>query len=189
VSEKFEREERYIVFKVKDLSERKVEWVRDVIRLNDIPTVDGVVVEADWPEYEPTWAAIERRVTGAQWNGEGLPQVGTVCEFKANILGWVEATITAVTELSIVFTRPSYQNGRPLIEERLPHKAIERFRPIRTPEQIAETERTAGLNEMIGHMKDHPLGTHGASHLQELMIHEDIARDLWAAGYRKQAVS
>ena len=25
-----------------------------------------VVVESDWPEYEPTWRAIEARVTGAQ---------------------------------------------------------------------------------------------------------------------------
>ena len=81
MSEKFEREERYIVFKVKDLSEHKLGWVRDVIRLNNIPTVDAVVVEADWPEYEPTWAAIERRVTGGQWNGEGLPPVGVDCEY------------------------------------------------------------------------------------------------------------
>jgi hypothetical protein len=76
-----------------------------------------------------------------RWDGEGLPAVGTKCEFKANVLGWVEVTITAVTDLSIVFTRPSYQNGRPLVEERLPHKAVERFRPIRTPEQIAADER------------------------------------------------
>lgn len=82
------------------------------------------------------------------WTGEGLPPVGTVCEFKANILGWVQATITAVTELSIVFTRPSYQNGRPLVEERLPHKAIERFRPIRTPEQIAAEDRDKAINQM-----------------------------------------
>ncbi len=42
---------------------------------------------------------------------------------------------------------------------------------------------------MIRHIKDHPLGTHGASHLQELMIHEDVVRDLWDAGYRKQEES
>jgi hypothetical protein len=83
-----------------------------------------------------------------EWTGEGLPPVGTVCEFKANILGWVQATITAVTDLSIVFTRPSYQNGRPLVEERLPHKAIERFRPILTPEQIAEQDRDKAINQM-----------------------------------------
>lgn len=28
--------------------------------------MDCVVVESDWPEYEPTWRAIEARVTGAQ---------------------------------------------------------------------------------------------------------------------------
>ena len=30
------------------------------------PPLDCVVVEADWPEYEPTWKAIEARVTGIQ---------------------------------------------------------------------------------------------------------------------------
>lgn len=97
----------------------------------------------------PTYTAYGLRIEECQrpllkrpaWDGEGLPSIGTICEFKANILGWVEVTITAVTELSIVFTRPSFQNGRPLVEERLPHKAVDRFRPIRTPEQIAADER------------------------------------------------
>lgn len=113
----------------------------------------------------------------ASWTGEGLPPVGTVCEFKANILGWVQASITAVTELSIVFTRPSYQNGRPLVEERLPHKAIERFRPIRTPEQIAAEERELAITDIC------------------LLLDKDPSRPslrekagiIYDAGYRKQA--
>lgn len=28
--------------------------------------MECVIVESDWPEYEPTWKAIEARVTGAQ---------------------------------------------------------------------------------------------------------------------------
>lgn len=27
------------------------------------PVLEYVVVEKDWPEYEPTWQAIEKRVT------------------------------------------------------------------------------------------------------------------------------
>jgi len=183
VSKKFEREERYIVFKVKDLSEHKLGWVRDVIRLNDIPTVDAVVVEAGWPEYEPTWAAIERRSTGTKWNGEGLPPVGTVCEFKANILGWVEATITAVTQLSIVFTRTSYQNGRPLFEERLPLNALERFRPIRTPEQIAAEQRKAAIDAMAA---DAQLDFSAGELLTAREYVECAIAALHDAGYRKQ---
>ena len=30
------------------------------------PPFKGLIVESDWPEYEPTWKAIEARVTGAQ---------------------------------------------------------------------------------------------------------------------------
>lgn len=116
-------------------------------------------------------------LSAKEWTGEGLPPVGTVCEFKANILGWVQASITAVTELSIVFTRPSYQNGRPLVEDRLPHKAIERFRPIRTPEQIAAEERELAITDIC------------------LLLDKDPSRPslrekagiIYDAGYRKQA--
>ena len=32
-------------------------------------SIECVVVESDWPEYEPTWAAIEKRiVSDAAWN-------------------------------------------------------------------------------------------------------------------------
>ncbi|WP_353192147.1 hypothetical protein [Pandoraea pnomenusa] len=62
--EAFEREERYIVIKRKNLSSTKEQILRDVLHDNAISTVACVVVESDWPEYEPTWAAIEARVTG-----------------------------------------------------------------------------------------------------------------------------
>lgn len=113
----------------------------------------------------------------ARWNGKGLPPVGTVCELKANILGWVEVTITAVTDLSIVFTRPSYQNGRPLVEDRLPHKAIDRFRPIRTPEQIAAEDRSNRVRAIESLML---LGQ------QNAMTITEIADLIDRAGYRKQ---
>lgn len=38
------------------------------------PTLICVVVEADWPEYEPTWDAIEKRVETEKSLGAG--QVG-----------------------------------------------------------------------------------------------------------------
>ena len=43
----FKREIRYVVTKIKTGKQ-----------------VDCVVVEADWPEYEPTWDSIRRRVQG-----------------------------------------------------------------------------------------------------------------------------
>lgn len=121
----------------------------------------------------------------ARWDGTGLPPVGAVCERRFHDKegsSWQRVTITAHGHKKIMCLEETGDEWA--------HFGLEvSFRPARTPEQIAEEERLAGLNEMIGHIKDHPLGTHGVSHLQELMIHEDVARDLWDAGYRKQEAS
>lgn len=60
----FKREERYIVVKLKHLAGLQVAPLRNFLRENRVPTLDCVVVEADWPEYEPVWQMIERRMTG-----------------------------------------------------------------------------------------------------------------------------
>jgi hypothetical protein len=61
----FKREERYIVIKIKDLKYASVEnKLRSVLHDGGIPTRECVVVEQDWPEYEPVWAMIEARMTG-----------------------------------------------------------------------------------------------------------------------------
>jgi hypothetical protein len=69
------REERYTVLKVADVTEalspdecsqlialeEKVAMWREQAGKAPLQTV---TVEHDWPEYEPTWQAIERRVDG-----------------------------------------------------------------------------------------------------------------------------
>lgn len=74
MSNEFMREERYIVFKISDLGNSlKGDEIRRLAQeyaeyrqwLGKKP-LECVVVESDWPEYEPTWKAIEARVTGAQ---------------------------------------------------------------------------------------------------------------------------
>lgn len=77
MSNEFMREEHYIVFKISDVLEHltTTEAIH-LARLYEIQRVgrreagkaelECVVVEADWPEYESTWRAIEARVTGAQ---------------------------------------------------------------------------------------------------------------------------
>ena len=74
MSTEFSREDRYIVFKTSDLGNSlKGDEIRRLAReyeeqriLKGKPPLEYVVVESDWPEYEPTWKAIEARVTGAQ---------------------------------------------------------------------------------------------------------------------------
>ena len=69
----FKRETRYIVFKIKDLENycdtrawealarigKRVEEGREA---HGKAPFNAVVVEHDWPEFEPTWAAIEARM-------------------------------------------------------------------------------------------------------------------------------
>lgn len=60
----FAREERYIVIKRSHHSAEQLDQLGDAMFLSGIGQVRAVVVEADWPEYEPVWQMIEARVTG-----------------------------------------------------------------------------------------------------------------------------
>lgn len=109
----------------------------------------------------------------APWTGEGLPPVGTVCEFKTygRNAEWSEVEIIA-----------HFRNNAPVaafIQTGGGHKTVnqaiaECFRPIRSPEQIAADEREAGITQMrelVGSLNTHPFS------------------ELWDAGYRKQPAS
>jgi len=75
--DKFQREERYLVFKLADVeNDFFPSEISQLLRLHETqqsmrkqsgkPPLDCVVVESDWPEYEPTWRAIEARMSGHQ---------------------------------------------------------------------------------------------------------------------------
>lgn len=126
------------------------------------------------------------------WTGEGLPPVGTVCE--AHRLGgiihpehrWMRVQIlahwTEDDRLGPVAIYMPLPGSNPSVAQ-----GIETcFRPIRTPEQIAEEARLAELNLMIGSIKDHPGGRYGVDHLTQLKIHEEVCINLYDAGWRKQ---
>ena len=77
MNNEFKREDRYIVFKLSDVERYLTDADRAYLAMmkNEIdagrdcankPPFKGLIVESDWPEYEPTWKAIEARVTGAQ---------------------------------------------------------------------------------------------------------------------------
>jgi len=75
---KFERQLRYFVIKWSDLidagiSDNELNTLHMIFEKVDNARLhrgkqplECVVVESDWPEYEPTWQAIEARVTGNQ---------------------------------------------------------------------------------------------------------------------------
>ena len=71
----FERENRYLVLKRKDIERSLTPTEQNIllqltgkIYLDRMEEGRGglrcVVVESDWPEYKPTWAAIQARVEG-----------------------------------------------------------------------------------------------------------------------------
>lgn len=70
----FKREERYVVFKIKDLEALTTSECEALYRMGTKilnyrkatkrPPFKCVCVEHDWPEYEMVWAAIEKRVAG-----------------------------------------------------------------------------------------------------------------------------
>ncbi|EIM13825.1 hypothetical protein [Pseudomonas chlororaphis] len=73
-AEPFQREDRYIVIKRSDL-DKMSPLDRDVALSNlehvaallfgwNAPERKCLVIESDWPEYEPAWQMVERRMTG-----------------------------------------------------------------------------------------------------------------------------
>lgn len=74
MSEQFKREPRYVVFKIKDihayLSAAQIDALQTAGEtiaagraIEGKQPFNAVVVEQDWPEFEPTWEAIEARMT------------------------------------------------------------------------------------------------------------------------------
>lgn len=61
----FQRENRYIVIKRKDLHLGDEEALRKLMSDYHIPTRECLVIEREWPEYEPAWRMIQARVEGA----------------------------------------------------------------------------------------------------------------------------
>lgn len=55
----FQREERYIVLKLSDLTEDEYNHIEDYIEKCVIERRECVVVESDWPIYEQVWNMIE----------------------------------------------------------------------------------------------------------------------------------
>ena len=55
----FKREERYVVIKYSQLTENQIVFIKNCIFDEYIPTVECVVVEADWSIYEDVWRRVE----------------------------------------------------------------------------------------------------------------------------------
>lgn len=76
----FQRENRYIVIKLKDLHHDEEEALRNLISGCSIRTRECLVIESDWPEYEPAWRMIQARVEGATLSPAHIEDEREACE-------------------------------------------------------------------------------------------------------------
>ena len=118
------------------------------------------------------------------WNGEGLPPVGTVCEYNLKAGPWFKCEIRYVLDND---QDPESDGWQAVIwcphleKEQMAKASGFNFRPIRTPEQIAADEREAAVMEMLKLDPFIPGRTLGELNKTE------FCRKLHDAGYRKQA--
>ncbi|MFT2180803.1 hypothetical protein [Pseudomonas aeruginosa] len=110
---------------------------------------------------EDVWEIVERPVT---WNGQGLPPVGTNCEYRSND-GWLQCEVVAHRNNAAVVLNHHYE------ADFVPPQDL---RPIRTPEQIAADAREKAIEEMC---------------FAEETLTVKQAKALFDAGYRRQESS
>ena len=130
---------------------------------------DWELAEVTRDEWQAAVDALKAEKVG-DWNGEGLPPVGTVCEWKEKTgFSWVKATVLFISESSVVMQREDGFEWQMLTKRTV-------FRPIHTPEQIAAEERDKAIEGMIA----------DTNILTGIMSDRRImAGQLYDAGYRK----
>lgn len=66
--DQFKREERYIVLKLKNMYELERKRLDHWLKVNDYEEfkTECVVVESDWPIYEPVWDMVQRLAEGRE---------------------------------------------------------------------------------------------------------------------------
>ncbi|HHE7821411.1 TPA: hypothetical protein ACPFLH_001110 [Pseudomonas aeruginosa] len=98
------------------------------------------------------------------WDGQGLPPVGTNCEYRSSD-GWLQCEVVAHRNNAAVVLDHHYE------ADFVPRQDL---RPIRTPEQIAAEEREKAIEEMC---------------FAEETLTVKQAKALYEAGYRRQESS
>lgn len=137
----------------------------------------------DWIEYTSDGSYCEDHFNNAvkrpqmenkgmkseEWTGKGLPSVGMVCEYldlSNRSTGWVKVKVVFIGGNLIVLKHGA--NGNEFSEQ----AGDVSFRPIKTPEQIAEEERLSAIHKMI-------------ALVGRYSTYADVMGVLYDAGYRK----
>jgi hypothetical protein len=97
------------------------------------------------------WSLVATR--RAPWTGEGLPTVGTVCEYRVGDGPWFECEIRYVTKpyqdcpIEVVMFPPHLKGEQTAVVGTSCGEVS--FRPIRTPEQVAAEDRRKACEELL----------------------------------------
>lgn len=121
------------------------------------------------------------------WSGEGRPPVGTVCETtyddgKYRWGYWLKTKVLAYGEQRTFVSQETRGKPGEWIEGGICSEGM-KYRPIRTPEQIAAEERKAAIDKMAA---DAQLDFSAGELLSAREYVECAIAALHDAGYRKQ---
>lgn len=173
----------WTTFKFKMAEDWKTAWVTRVEWQAAVDALNQSELDAVLAKNEQLAAARSERIP--DWNGEGLPPVGAICEVLWNE-SRMEYLITKVFGVN--------EHGQPIHRfDEGPKKyqyqadvlrtasGTQVFRPIRTAEQVAAEEREKAINEMVfGVCGCEPDGGNTTAFM--------ICGFIYDAGYRKQVL-
>lgn len=129
--------------------------------------------------YNPpdvNYIAMVPRPTVANWDGQGLPQVGCICEYSR--LGGEKFYSCEIIEYRTIAPHGEYVWLRTTEAGQHHVKLVSQyqFRPIRTPEQIAQDKRNAAVKEMVDRFAIYDIPN---------VPWRDLFAQMHDAGYRK----
>jgi len=122
------------------------------------------ILESDYDYIIAERRPIAEPKASAEWNGEGLPPVGVECEMSYAGHEWMNCVLIAHGDEQIIFKLDGCR-------EFSGHRNNYKFRPIRSPQEIARDEAINGMAEIIEYRN-------GCSP-------KPLAGWLYDAGYRK----
>lgn len=89
------------------------------------------------------------RSAPVEWNGTGLPPVGTVCDYRWGRDKWITVEVFAVKQNGSHKHAAIFDFDWNGVRDWSFSMDATQFRPIRTPEQIAAEERERAVQEML----------------------------------------
>ncbi|MGU0778005.1 hypothetical protein ACSESE_11465 [Pseudomonas aeruginosa] len=151
--------------------------VMNCARLEKRGHMEWVVDDSEVDKFVPL--LVPRSAFSSEWNGQGLPPVGTVCIVEPHNTMWGFSSTSGYERKILAYYGEYVWLGH--AETPLETTRIDKvdFRPLSTPEQIAAEEREKAIDAMLDLDPPHEKGFGLTSRRQFCEV-------LFDAGYRRQ---